>query len=211
MKKLVLKLTNKNRPLYILIAINSFFILAANMFPPLFALFVKDMGGNVLSSGSIWAVFAIVTGFITLGISFYGDRIQKPEYLVAGGYALRIIAWTGYFLSNAIWQLYALQIVLAIGEALGTPAFNAMYSENLKKGRYVKEWGLSSGLGSIMSGVAALFGGIIAFKFGFRFLFLTMISFSFLSFFALLFFWKKTQTVLEVETVEDMQFETIDK
>ena len=132
-KKIILKFTNENKPLYSLIAINSVFVLAANMFPPLFALFVKDMGGNVLVSGTIWAVFAIVTGLLTFVISYFGDRIKNPEHLVAGGYFVRIIAWTGYFFSRAIWQLFALQVLLAVGESLGTPAFNAVYSENLKK------------------------------------------------------------------------------
>ncbi|OGZ83751.1 MAG: hypothetical protein A2599_01500 [Candidatus Staskawiczbacteria bacterium RIFOXYD1_FULL_39_28] len=53
-----------------------------------------------------------------------------------------------------------------------------------------------------MSGVAALIGGAIVLEFGFRYLFLIMIFFSFGSFFVLVFFWHRPADVLDPQTVE---------
>jgi len=176
----------KNESLDTLVAINSIFVLAANMFPSIFALFVKEVGGSVLSAGSIWAIFCIATGLITFIISRYGDRLQETEYLVAAGYICRIIAWSGYFFANALWQLYFLQLILALGEALGTPAFNAIYSQHLNTGNYVRQWGLNNSLTAIVTGIAAFGGGFIAFHFGFKLLFLVMIVLSAVSFISLM-------------------------
>jgi len=52
----------KNKSLKILILINAVFLLGASMFPPIFALFVEEIGGNAFTAGSIWATFAIGTG-----------------------------------------------------------------------------------------------------------------------------------------------------
>lgn len=173
----------KNKSLKTLIVINGVFLLAANMFPPLFALFVKELGGGAFAAGSIWATFAIVTGFLILIINRFEDcRIKEREYLIAGGYLARLIGWLGYFFATSFWHLYILQIILAAGEALGSPAFNAIYSEHLDKGKYVKQWGFFCASATIIMGIAALIGGAIVSQFGFRTLFLVMAFLSFLSF-----------------------------
>lgn len=172
----------KNRALRILVLINGVFVFGAYMFPPLFALFVEEIGGGIFSAGSIWATFGIFTGILMMIFSQFGDRIKEKEYLIAGGYFFRLIGWLGYFFAVNLWHLYILQIILALGEALGTPAFNAIYSEHLDHGSYVKQWGAWSSLALVVGGIAALFGGTIASLFGFRILFLFMAFLATISF-----------------------------
>lgn len=176
----------KNKSLKILILINIIFFFGANMFPPVFALFIKEIGGGALAAGSIWAVFAIFTGFLVFILSRFGDKIKEKEYLVAGGYIFRLLAWLGYFFVNALWQIYILQILLAIGEALGSPAFNAIYSEHLNKGRYIKQWGVLSSAHMIVMGFSAFAGGFLVSQFGFRILFLIMVGLAAASFILLI-------------------------
>lgn len=156
------------------------------MFPPVFALFVEEIGGGAVAVGSIWAIFAIVTGILTAIFSRHGDKIKEKEYLVAGGYVFRIVAWIGYIFASSLWHLYVLQIVLAIGEAIGTTAFNAIYSEHLNKDRRIKQWGAWSSSNTIIGGFAALIGGMIVFQFGFQVLFLIMASLTIISFILLM-------------------------
>lgn len=171
-----------NKSLSKLLVINNIFVLAASMFPPIFALFVKEIGGNVLSAGSLWAVFSVFTGIFIFIFCRYGDRFKETEYLLAAGYICRTVAWIGYFFSNSLWQLFVLQLILAVGESIGTPAFNAVYSVHLDKGRFVKEWGINNAFNSIIVGVAALIGGLIVYQIGFRPLFLIMAALSIISF-----------------------------
>jgi len=156
------------------------------MFPPLFALFVEKLKGGAFAAGSIWATFAIVTGILILIISRFGDRLREKEYLVAAGYFFRFVAWMGYYFATSLWHLYFLQIFLAIGEAAGTPAFNAIYSEHLDKGKYVRQWGICNSSGAIIMGVAAFVGGSIVSQFDFKTLFLIMTSLAAISFILLM-------------------------
>ncbi|MFH1657349.1 MAG: MFS transporter [bacterium] len=176
----------KNKPLKILIIINGIFSLGAYMFPPVFALFVKELGGGVLDAGTIWATYAIIAGLLVSLIIRYGDNIKEKEYLVAAGYAFRILAWTGYIFVSALWQLYALQILLAIGESLGAAAFNAIYSEHLEKNKYVGQWGAWNSSNTVIGGLAALSGGLIVFHFGFQVLFVVMTALAIISFILLM-------------------------
>ena len=176
----------QNKSLKILIIINSVFILGASMFPPVFALFVKEIGGGAVAAGSIWAIFAIMTGVLTIIISRYGDRIKEKEYLVAGGYIFRIIAWTGYIFASSLWHLYLLQIALAIGESIGTVSFNAIYSEHIDGDKSIKQWGAWHSSNTIIGGIAALIGGIVVYQFGFQILFLIMASLAMMAFILLM-------------------------
>lgn len=168
----------KNKPLKVLISINVVFIFAANMFPSIFALFIKEIGGGALTAGSVWAVFSLTAGILMLVLTRFGDKIKEKEYLIAAGYFFRMIGWIGYFFAGAIWHLYLLQIVLALGEALGTPAFNAVYSEHLNKGRYIKQWGVWGSFNLTVMALAAFSGGAIVSFCGFKTLFLLMAGLS---------------------------------
>ena len=176
----------KNKSLNTLLFINNIFVLAAAMLPPIFALFVEEIGGDIVSVGSLFSIFAITTGIMTRIISHYGDKFKETEYLIAGGYVLRIFVWIGYFFSNSLWQLCVLQLLLALGESLGTPAFNAIYSKHLDCGNFVKQWGIHTSLNFMVVGIAAMLGGIIVFYLGFRFLFAVMIVLSSIAFMLLM-------------------------
>lgn len=175
----------KNKSLFALIIINGVFIFGANMFPPIFALFVKNLGGNAFSAGLIWAIFAITSGVAIFFVSLFGDKLKEKEYLLAISYVIRAVSWLGYFFVNALWQIYVIQFVLAIGEAFGTPVFSALFSQHLDSGQYVREWSTWTALSFILIGIASLLGGAIVSFFGFGVLFLIMsvlavISFAFL-------------------------------
>lgn len=176
----------RNKALTILSITNIIFVLGASMFPPIFALFVQRIGGGVLAASTIWATFAVMTGFFMLFLSRFGDRVKEKEYLIAVGYLFRFAGWLGYFFAGFLWQLYVLQIILALGEALGTPAFSAVYSEHLNKGRYIRQWGVWNSLNFFIVGVSSLLGGIIVAQFNFKILFLIMAFLAAASFFLLI-------------------------
>lgn len=172
----------RNKSLFALIIINGIFVFGANMFPPIFALFVQKIGGNAFAAGSIWAIFAITSGIAIFFVSLFGDKLKEKEYLLAISYIIRAISWLGYFFVNALWQIYIIQFILAIGEALGTPVFSALFSQHLDSGFYIKEWSAWTALSFILIGVASLLGGVIVSSFGFQTLFLIMSALAVISF-----------------------------
>ena len=69
-----------HKQLKLFLIANSLFLLAAGMLGPLYALFVKDIGGDILVVGASWSIFMIVSG---LGIFLMGriqDNIKKDKY-----------------------------------------------------------------------------------------------------------------------------------
>lgn len=163
--------------------INSFFIFAWAMFVPLFGLFVEEFsGGGPVVVGNFWSLFLIVTGILAWLLSGVEDRFLDYKRFVALGYLLRGLAWAGYLFVNSIPQLVVMQILLGVGEALGIPAYNALYSSKLQEGMYARGWGWTMSFNFFAAGIGALTGGMIAHNFGFPVLYGTMATIAFACF-----------------------------
>ena len=83
------------------------------------------------------------------------------------------------------------QIIFGISTAIGTPAFDSLYSKNLQKGKFASQWGTWESMYAITVGIAAIIGGLIAQTYGFKVLFIVMLIISILSFISSLFLIKK--------------------
>ncbi len=66
------------------------------------------------------------------------------------------------------------QIIFGFSEAIGTPAYDSVYSKNLTKGKYASGWGAWESMHYIVVAIAALVGGFVAESFGFQTLFFFM-------------------------------------
>ena len=72
MKKIFL-----NKALRILLATNAMIIVAAAMLGPIYALFVKDIGGDLLDASIAGGILALVAGITTLTSGKYSDKIKE--------------------------------------------------------------------------------------------------------------------------------------
>ena len=92
-----------HKQLRLFLMANSFFAFAAGMLGPIYALFVKQIGGDVLAASGAWATFMIVSG---LGIFLMGkiqDKIKREKPVIIIGYSLQSLGFLGYFfVSNII-------------------------------------------------------------------------------------------------------------
>ncbi|MBI4150661.1 MFS transporter [Candidatus Woesearchaeota archaeon] len=162
---------------YLLVA-ESLYEFAAGLFGPIYAIFVAQIGGDILTAGWAWALFAIVTGVTLYVMGLLGDRIKRDEWMVIIGFTLASFGFLGYLFVSAPWHLFVVQAILGFGWAFGTPAIDTIYSKNLDRGKTDSQWGLWEASIRIVEGVSAFIGGIIAFLFGFRILFLIMFGIS---------------------------------
>ena len=158
----------------------SFFVLAGAMLGPIYAIFVKEIGGDILAAGSAWAIFMIVSG---IGILFMGrlqDKFKSNKNFIILGYLFTSLAYLGYFFVSNVIQLFLVQVLLGIGEMIVVPARDSFYTKYLDKKKMASQWAAWESLWFIIAGIAALLGAFIANKFGFKSLFLTMFFLSLL-------------------------------
>jgi len=131
------------RQLKILLITSALFNLAAGLFGPIYAVFVEDIGGDLLTAGAAYAAFSIGAGVLIFLLSKWENRVKHKERCIVAGYILSCIGFGGYLFVKAPVHLFMVQIILGLGEAVTTPAYDGVYSRFLDKGKFVFEWGLS--------------------------------------------------------------------
>jgi len=160
--------------LKILLCIQALFALAGGLFGPLYAVFVEEIGGDLLTAGSAYFLFALTVGILIFFISRWEDHVKHKEKLIIIGFGLSALGFLGY---NFVFEqigLFIVQIIFGLGEAVCAPAWDGLYSKYLDKGKFISEWGLYESLNYIIIALGALAGGVIAEFFGFRILFVIM-------------------------------------
>ncbi|PIP24842.1 MAG: hypothetical protein COX34_02005 [Candidatus Nealsonbacteria bacterium CG23_combo_of_CG06-09_8_20_14_all_36_12] len=67
--------------LKILLLTDGLFLLAAAMLGPIYAIFVEEIGGDILTAGTSFAIFALVMGTLILIIGRIEDIVLKETEL----------------------------------------------------------------------------------------------------------------------------------
>jgi len=169
--------------LSILLQADALAILAGGMFGPLYAVFVEEIGGDLLTAGEAFAVFAFVMAGLMFIISRWGDHAKHKEFLIVLSYGLGCLGFLGYLLISRPMHLFIVQIIFGVSGAIGWPTYDGLFSKFLDKGKFISEWGLWGTMRNVMLGLGALAGGFIAKNFGFSFLFGVMLIVSLIGFF----------------------------
>lgn len=158
----------------VLLAADFFILLAMGMIAPIYAIFVEQIGGDILDASGAWAAYALTSGILMFLIGKWGDYKKHYAKLLFFGYLLRAMAFLGYLFVENTMQLFAVQILLGLGLAMSLPTYDALYSTYLDRGKYATEWGLWEAMNMIVAALGALIGGAIANYFGFKILFVIM-------------------------------------
>ena len=175
------------KALKVLFAINGVFVLGAHLLGPLYAVFVnQELGGTALIVSLSWAVFIISTLFFMLVAAKYGDRFKERELLLGMGFLIRAVCWGAYIFVTNIYGLLAVQVLLGLGEALGTPAFNALLAQHVNQKKAVREYSVWAIISRIAAAVATVVGGVVVTTIGFTPLFAIMMVLSIVAFIILI-------------------------
>jgi MFS family permease len=176
-----------NKALRTLWIYNGLFVLAGGLFGPLYAVYVQGITPNITIISSSWALFLMSSTLVTFFISRVGDKIKEKEFLLMIGFLLRAFVWIMYIFVGSIFMLMILQVLLGIGDALGSPAFNSLVAEHLDKNRHIEEYSDMTIIFNFSSAIATMLGGLIVAQFGFPILFIIMAVLALLSFFGIFF------------------------
>lgn len=179
-----------NRALRVLLVTNAMILISAAMLGPIYALFVEKIGGSLLDASLTSAIFAFAAGLTTLSAGRYIDKIKRPHFIVIFGYLVMGLSFILYMFVNTIWALFSVQILIGFAEAISYPAFDAVYSKHLTRGKIGTEWGAWESVNFFSAAIGATIGGFIATIFGFNGLFTIMAGLCFLSAIYMLYFTK---------------------
>lgn len=162
------------RPLKIILITNSLVILAGALLGPIYAIYVEEIGGDILTVGSTYAIFSIVAGTVIIFLGKIEDKIKNKKRLVIGAYFLLALGFFGYLLVKSPMHLFLIQIIIGIGQAIYIPALDVLYDKNIESRKAAYQWGLWEGIYYIIGGVAAFIGAWVANIYGFSILFIFM-------------------------------------
>jgi Major Facilitator Superfamily len=142
---------------------------------PLFAVFTERLGGDVMDITGAWAIFLIMTGVCYIITGKLTSRFKKSiAKVMLAGYILNAIFTFGYLFVKTPEQLFLIQAGLGISEAIGSPPWDSLYAKSLNETNEIYAWGLAGGQAQILTGLAALAGGLIVVNMSFDALFIIM-------------------------------------
>jgi MFS family permease len=139
---------------------------ADSLFGPLYAIYVQNIGGDILDVGNTMALYSIMTGVLIILFGKLSDHGRKELYATLG-FALSAMGTLGYVIVKTPFQLYLLQIIFAVSTALLTAPFSALFAEHIDKSKAGLLWALEGGGSKIIFGLGLLLGTYITYRFGF--------------------------------------------
>jgi predicted MFS family arabinose efflux permease len=170
-----------NKQIRILLVTNGLILTAAAMLGPIYALFVEKIGGDLLEASYAFGAYALAAGITTLISGKYADKLKDNELIVVLGYGIIGVAFFGYILVNSVWSLLGIQIMIGLGEAIYSPAFDAIYSKYTDSDKSGKQWGAWESINYFTTTFGAIAGGFLVTFFGFNTMFVVMGLLSFAS------------------------------
>jgi hypothetical protein len=152
-----------------------------NLLAPIYAVFIKNIGGTIVDASATVGAYAIIKGVLYFIFRKQDQGRLSRKVMISGGYFLFGVGYVCYIFANATAHVFAIQALLALAEVIINPSWSAVIANALGKG---KERGIYSdfyGYRSIFEGLAAISGGIMAMYLGFNTLFLLMATFAFMA------------------------------
>jgi hypothetical protein len=144
------------------------------MMGPLFAVFAEKVGGDILDITWAWSTYLVITGVLYIVVGRWLNGKNFKEKVMVAGYSLNALCTFGYLLVDSPIKLFIVQAGLGIAEAIGTPAWDALYANSQHEEMDAYAWGLSTGQSQIVTGLAFAVGGAITHFISFEALFITM-------------------------------------
>lgn len=149
-------------------------IAASAMIGPIYAILVEQIGGDLLDASLTFFIYSIVTS-ITLFLSGkLFDKRRQGKGILALGFLIISLGYFGYLFVDTVHKLYLVQVLIGIGTAIYSPAWDSMYSTHITKKHEGTQWATWEITNQFSAAVGALVGGVVASQWGFPPLFVLM-------------------------------------
>jgi len=162
-----------NRIVKYLIISDLIFWSSWGLITPIFAVFIIDRieGGSVFVIGISAAVYWILRSFLRIPIGIFLDTCpgEKDDYLflVTGLFIAALVPF-GFVFAFLPIHIYILQAIFAIGMAMTSSGWAAIFTRHIDKGRESTQWGIDATSVGLGIGIFGAIGGWAVTKFGFN-------------------------------------------
>lgn len=165
-----------NKVIKTLIGADMVFLSALGLIAPIFAIFITDKikGGSIEVVGFAAAIYWIGRSIFEIPIAKFLDKTKGEKddlYFLVAGYAVVALVHFGYVFSSLPWHIYLLQGLYAFGAALSWPAWGALFTRHIDKGKEGFEWSVEHVSFSLGIGITGAIGGVMVATMGFNIVF----------------------------------------
>lgn len=152
---------------------NYMYMAGVGILSPIYALFVRDIGGSAFVASASWSLYLILAGIIMIATTNHSRPEQYKRNLLLG-YSIAALSTFLYIVVWDVASLLMLQVIHAIGIGILTPTLRAVYARVVSTQRETRQWAVFDGGLFILQGIAALIGGTLLTLYGFVALFVFM-------------------------------------
>ena len=156
--------------------IELFGIFSQNLLGPIYAVFVKQIGGNFIDAGVALAINFSTVGMLTLFTSRLAQKYHNEKIQIILGYLLACLVAYIYTIITIPIHLFILQIFAGIAYSLYAPALNGLYSSTLSPDQHTLGWGNFLSMVYWVAAFSLVYSGFVSERFGFNALFYSMLA-----------------------------------
>ncbi len=166
-----------SRVAHFLLVSESLWSFGAGLFFPIFAIFSEQVGGDITDAGIAAGIFILVTSLAEYPVGKLLDRFDEKWFIVAD-YVLEALVFVGYIFVGNVYQLFALQAVLGIANAIGDPAWESLYDKQTPEVGSGSAWARSHMVTGVFNAGGIMAGALIVHTYGFDSVFALGAAFS---------------------------------
>ncbi len=150
---------------------------------PILAVFFTDqiVGGTVALAGLASTTYFLMKSIVQVPVARYIDarKGERDDYwiMMAGSSLITLTAFLFIFIKYP-WQVILVQIVAGLGGALAYPAWQAIFTRHIDKGKEGFEWSFYYTTTDLAAALTGGIGGMLAAIFSYDLVFLAVGIFS---------------------------------
>lgn len=183
---------------------------AFGLLAPIFAVFIlKNVTGSSLRVVGLATTFYWLSRTLsTVPLSRFMDKTdgERDEFYfsVIGTFIISSVPLF-YLLIKLPWHLYFIQVVYGLANSMAVPAWRILFTDHLDKGKTGFEWSLEDIAIGVSVGISAFLGSLLAEKYGFKPVLITLSSLGYLAAFVLIPLHREAKTLGEIKKEKLLQ------
>lgn len=144
---------------------------------PIFAVFLTEsiQGGNLQVAGLASTIYLLTKSACQIPVARWADKVkgEKDDFwmMVIGSFATSLVPLL-YLLAHTPRQIYLIQFLYGLAQAFTFPSWMAIFTRHIDREKEGTQWGLYYTFTDFAAALSAGVGGFVAYKLGFKPLFI---------------------------------------